>query len=261
MVTDSLRYWVQRDACRRLPLRPRHDSGPRAARVRRGRRASSMPAGRIPCCRTRQADRRAVGMRAGRLSGRALSARLGRVERPLSRHGAGLLARRRRQAADLAARLTASADLFDQARAQAMGLRQFHHGARRIHARRSRLLQRQAQRGERREQPGRPRRTISRTITESKDRPTMPRSTPARLRQMRNMLATLFLVAGHADAARLATSSRAARTATTTPTARTTRSPGSTGKASDPRSGTWPNSCASSSWSAMPSRCCGGAAS
>ncbi len=52
-----------------------------------------------------------------------------------------------------------------------------------------------------------------------------------RLRQMRNMLATLILSQG-TRCCWPATSSGAARAATTTPTARTTRSPGSTGKAS-----------------------------
>ncbi len=40
MVTDSLRYWVQRDARRRLPLRPRHHPGARAAMASTTRAAS-----------------------------------------------------------------------------------------------------------------------------------------------------------------------------------------------------------------------------
>ena len=56
-----------------------------------------------------------------------------------------------------------------------------------------------------------------------------------RERQKRNMLATLLLVAGHADAARPATSSAARSRATTTPIARTTRSAGSTGPWARPR--------------------------
>ena len=49
MVTDSLRYWVDRDARRRLPLRPRHD--PRRASPTASTRAaaSSTRAGRIRC--------------------------------------------------------------------------------------------------------------------------------------------------------------------------------------------------------------------
>ena len=39
------------DARRRLPLRPRHDPGARAARLRRGRRVSRFAAARIRCCR------------------------------------------------------------------------------------------------------------------------------------------------------------------------------------------------------------------
>ena len=49
MVTDSLRYWVDRDARRRLPLRPRDHPRPRALRLRRGRRLPRLAAGRIRC--------------------------------------------------------------------------------------------------------------------------------------------------------------------------------------------------------------------
>ena len=40
MVTDSLRYWVAGDACRRLPLRSRHDPRARAERLRQSERLS-----------------------------------------------------------------------------------------------------------------------------------------------------------------------------------------------------------------------------
>ena len=85
----------QRHARRRLPLRPRHHPGARAARLPRGRPfPRRLPPG--PDAQPGQADRRAVGHRARRLPGRPFLARLGGMERPLSRHGAGLLARRRR---------------------------------------------------------------------------------------------------------------------------------------------------------------------
>ncbi len=92
---DSLRYWVQRDARRRLPLRPRERAGARAVRRRPARRVlrhhppgSGAVAG--------EADRRAVGPRRGRLPGRQLSRAVDRVERQVPRHGAAVLARRRR---------------------------------------------------------------------------------------------------------------------------------------------------------------------
>ena len=68
-------------------------------------------------------------MRTGRLSGRALFAGLGRVERRLPRHGAGLLAGRRGQAAALGVAAHRVGRPVRQARPQAMGLGQLHHGA------------------------------------------------------------------------------------------------------------------------------------
>ena len=97
LIMDSLRYWVHRDARRRVPLRPRGDAGPP---VPRGRPAVGVlrprPAGpgRLPG----QADRRAVGRRRGRLPGRQLPAAVDRVERQVPRHRARLLARRARHA-------------------------------------------------------------------------------------------------------------------------------------------------------------------
>ncbi len=84
------------DARRRLPLRSRHDARARG-------RTASTAALRLPRChrpgpgaRARQADRRAVGPRPGRLSARRLPAGLVGMERPLPRYRAALLARRRR---------------------------------------------------------------------------------------------------------------------------------------------------------------------
>ncbi len=82
----------ERDARRRVPLRPGDDPGARELRLRRGRRLPrQLPAGSGAVWR--EADRRAVGLRPGRLPGRRLSARLGRMERPLPRHRARFLAR------------------------------------------------------------------------------------------------------------------------------------------------------------------------
>ena len=81
-----------RDARRRLPLRPRGHAG---ARVLRRRppvvvlRARAAGPGRQPG----EADRRAVGHRPGRLPGRQLPAAVDRVERRLPRHRPRLLAR------------------------------------------------------------------------------------------------------------------------------------------------------------------------
>ena len=86
-----------RDARRRFPVRPRLDAGPRVLRRR--------PA--VDVLRTRatgsdrqpgQADRRAVGRRPRRLSGRQLPAAVDGVERQVPRHRARLLARRARHA-------------------------------------------------------------------------------------------------------------------------------------------------------------------
>ena len=113
MVTDSLRYWVTEmnvdgfrfDLATILGREPYgFDEG----------------GGFLDSCRQdpilveREADRRAVGLRPGRLSGRRLSAGLGRMERPLPRHGARVLEGRRRQGrAELATRITGSGDKFN----------------------------------------------------------------------------------------------------------------------------------------------------
>ena len=98
LIMDSLRYWVHRDARRRLPLRPGRDAGPRAPR---GRPAVGVlrprPAG--PGGLPGQADRRAVGRRRRRLPGRQLPAAVDRVERQVPRHRPRLLARRAGNAA------------------------------------------------------------------------------------------------------------------------------------------------------------------
>ena len=90
MVTDSLRYWV--NECHVDGFR--FDLGTILAREPNGfdNQSGFLKA----CCQDPvladgEADRRAVGLRAGRLSGGRLSARLGGVERQVPRHGAGFL--------------------------------------------------------------------------------------------------------------------------------------------------------------------------
>ena len=105
---------------------------------------------------------------------------------------------------------------------------QFRHLPRWLHAARSGQLQRQAQRGQRRGEPRR--RQRQQQLELRRRRPDRRPGDPAlRERQTRNLLATLLLVPGRADARWPATKSATRSTATTTPTARTTNSPGSTG--------------------------------
>ena len=85
LIMDSLRYWVHRDARRRVPLRPRRHAGPRAAR-RRPAVGVLRPHPAGPGRQPGQADRRAVGRRRGRLPGRQLPAAVVRVERQVPRH-------------------------------------------------------------------------------------------------------------------------------------------------------------------------------
>ena len=71
----------------RLPFRSVDDAGARSGRLRR--RGAAAGGDRPGSRATRpQADRRALGLRSRRLPARALSAGLGRMERPLPRHGA-----------------------------------------------------------------------------------------------------------------------------------------------------------------------------
>ena len=158
------------DARRRFQIRSRHDPRARAERLRQSQR---LPEGLLAGsgARRRQADRRAVGLRPRRLSGRRVPAGLGRVERPVSRHGARLLARRGAGRSARAAPVRLGGH-FRSARPPPAGERQLRHGARRLHAQRPRFLQRTAQRSERRGQPGRSRRTTAPGTAAPRDRPT-----------------------------------------------------------------------------------------
>ena len=221
MVTDSLRYWVARDARRRLPLRSRDDSRRASRTASTGRRLPrQLPAG--PGADAGEADRRAMGYRSRRLSGRSVPARLGGMERQVPRYVRALLEGRRRQGAGLAARVTGVRRHFQPARTQALGERQFHHRARRLHAERPRLLQRQAQRGERRRQSRRALATICPGTAASRARRKIPTST--RCASARSATCSRRCSCRRARRCCLrATSSATPNTATTTPTARTTR--------------------------------------
>ena len=110
-IVDSLRHWVTRVPRRRVPPRPGGDAGSAPRAVRPGRPAVPPDQPGPGACRG-EADRRAVGRRDRRLPARRLPGRLGRVERPLPGHGAGLWRGVERTVPDLATRLTASADVF-----------------------------------------------------------------------------------------------------------------------------------------------------
>ena len=156
LIMDSLRYWVI--DCHvdgfRFDLASR--AGARALRRRPPQRVLRHdPPG--PGAVAGQAHRRAVGRRAGRLPGRQLPGPVDGVERHLPRLDARLLARPRERRRLRAAPHRLERPLLAR-RAPAGGVDQLRHRARRLHARRPRLLQREAQRGQPRGQQGRHRR-------------------------------------------------------------------------------------------------------
>ncbi len=223
-----------RDARRRLPLRPRRRAGPRSFHDvdKLSAFLAVHPAG--PGGQPGQADRRAVGPRRGRLPGRRVPAAVDGVERQVPRRRARLLARPASRAAsrELAYRLSGSSDLYQDDGRRPYASINFvtcHDGF---------TLRR-------------PRRPTSTSTTRPTARTTgtaatttgrwncgvegadrRPRVLALRARQMRNLLATLLLSTG-VPMLRMGDEVRAPRAATTTPTARTTRSPGSTGTVSD----------------------------
>ena len=137
LIMDSLRYWVQRDARRRLPLRP-------GARCSRASCTTSNPLRHVlrhHPARTRSlsqvkliAEPWDVGP--GRLPGRQVPGRLGRVERQVPRQRAPLLARRRRASVgELASRLAGSQRPLRGERPRPVREHQLRHLPRRLHAR------------------------------------------------------------------------------------------------------------------------------
>ena len=123
MVTDSLRYWVSEMHVDGF----RFDLGTILAREPDGFQTESgflKAVGQDPAAGPRQADRGALGLRSRRLSGRRLSAGLGRVERHVPRYGARLLARRVERQGACAAPLRIARQI-QPSRPEAVGERQF----------------------------------------------------------------------------------------------------------------------------------------
>ena len=117
------------------------------------------------------------------------------------RYRARLLERRRRQGAGPRAAPHRFRRRVQPPRPQALGERQLHHRARRLHAERPRVLQRQAQRGERRRQP---RRAFQQSVVELRRRRTDRRREHSRAARASEAQPArdAALLAGHADAAR-----------------------------------------------------------
>ena len=122
-------------------------------------------------------------------------------------------------------------------RAAAVRVDQLRDRARRLHARRPRLVQRQAQRGERRGQPRTGRTTTAPGTAAPRGRPTTRRSIALRDAAAAELPDDAVPLAGRPDAARRRRVRTHARAATTTPGARTTRSRGSTGSSTSAASG------------------------
>ena len=161
------------------------------------RRRSCRRSRRIRCCASCKliAEPWDVGPGGYRLG--AFPAVVGRMERPLSRRRAAVLARRRRLASASSRRASRARPMFSPCAAPAVALAQLRHRARRLHARRPRLLRDQAQRGERRRQSRRQRRRTDSWNhgVEGADR-RCRQSIAARERDVRNLLATLLLSRG-----------------------------------------------------------------
>ena len=232
MVTDSLRYWATEmhvDGFRfDLGDHPR-----RASRTASTRAAASSTACRQdPVLSQRQADRRAVGLRPRRLPGRRLPAGLGRVERPVPRHGARLLEGRRGQAAGARRRGYAPRPTSSTGAAASPGPRvnfiTAHDGFTL-----NDLVSYNDKHNEANGEDNRDGHSDNLSWNYGVEGPTDdPEIRALRERQMRNMLATLLLSQGTPMLLAGDEFGRTPAAATTTPTARTTRSAGSTGTGS-----------------------------
>ncbi len=93
LVLNSLRHWVESYRVDGFRFDLASTLGPQPDRLRCARAVPSRR-GAGPGAEPSEDDRRAVGYRSGRLSRRRLPAGLERMERPVSRHAARLLARR-----------------------------------------------------------------------------------------------------------------------------------------------------------------------
>ena len=159
MVMDSLRYWVIAFHVDGF----RFDLGVTLGREDHGfdQRSGFFDAIRQdPVLAQDQTDLRAMGPRAGRLPARPASAGLRRMERPLPRRRAPLLAGRWRPACRLRRPPRRLERFLRQAVTPSVGLDQLRRRARRLHPGRRRELCRASQRGQRRGQQGRHRREL-----------------------------------------------------------------------------------------------------
>ncbi len=175
LIMDSLRYWVTRDARRRVPLRPRLHTGPGV--LRRGPAVGVFRTGATGSDgQPGQADRRALGCRTGRIPGRQLPAAVDGVERQVPRHRPRLLARR----ACHARRVRLPADRIGRPlrahRPPPRRVDQLRHRPRRVHTAGPGVLQRQAQRRQQARTTATARATTDPGTAGRKGRPTIPRS-------------------------------------------------------------------------------------
>ena len=196
MVTDCLRYWVTEMHVDGF----RFDLGTILAREPDGfdeqqRLPAKLPAG--PGAVAGEADRRAVGHRPRRLSGRRLPAGLGGVERQVPRHGARASGRATKASCRSWRRgSAASADVFNRRGRKPWASVNFitAHDGFTLHDLVSYNEKHNEANGE--DNQRRPLATTSRGTTASRGRPTIRRSSSLRERQKRNLLATLLLSQG-----------------------------------------------------------------
>ena len=236
LVMDALRYWVDRDARRRVPLRPRQRRSGRAARrpfdphaALLDRRSPHDPVLSPVKLIAEPWDATGEGYRVGGFGGgwSEWNGRYRDAVRDFWRgHG--------RHSASCASRLTGSSDLYGAAvggRWASINFVTAHDG---FTLATSSSYDAQAQRGQRRGQPRRHRRQPLAGTAASRGRPTIPgvlalRAPAARAtaRHAAAVPGVPMLLGGDELGA--------PRAATTTPTARTTRRPGSTGTRRGPR--------------------------
>ena len=209
-----------RDARRRLPLRPGRHAGPGVLRRRPAvdvLRTRPAGPGRLPG----EADRRAVGHRPRRLPGRQLPAAVDRVERQVPRHRPRLLARRAGDARRV--RRPGSPDRPTCTSTTAAGRSRRSTSSPRTTASRSPTWSRTTR------STTRPtarttttaNRTTGRGTAASRVRPTTPTIHALRAPPAAQLPGDAAALAGRADDRCTATSSAAPSTATTTPTPRT----------------------------------------
>ena len=218
-----------RDARRRLPLRPGLRAGPGVPR--------GEPAGRVlrpgqpgPGGQPGEADRRAVGRRRRRLPGRRVPAAVDRVERQVPRLGTRLLARRAGQPRRVRLPVHRLLRPVRDRRPPPDRVDQLRHRARRLHPRPTWSRTTTSTTTPTARATATARATTGPGTAASRGRPTTPTIITLRERQKRNFLATLLLSPGRADdlARRRAGPHPAAATTTSTP--RTTSSAGWTGR-------------------------------